>query len=64
MIFEYVVITRLSKKKKEDDGLEEIKFGPGCVAARDDETAMLKAAKDCEGFDPDTMEVLVRPFDG
>ena len=63
MLFEYVIVTKLSKKDKDENKLEDILAGPLCIAAHDDEAAQLKAATKMEGFDADTMEVITRPFE-
>ena len=62
MIFEYIIVSKLSKKDEVEGKLETIEYGPYPLPAHDKRSAELKAAKEFASFDADKMEVIVRPF--
>jgi hypothetical protein len=62
MIFDYVIVSKLSKKAEVAGELEDLIAGPETIPAHDKKSAELKAVKNYAAFDPDTMEVIVRPF--
>jgi hypothetical protein len=63
-LFEVAVIEQPTKKEQEDGAVEKLVFGPKAVIAKDPQAAGVGAilgAKDTE-FNPQRIEVLVRPF--
>lgn len=61
-----VAILELPVKKKDEEGIEKLIFGPECMIAKSDKAAanraLIQNADKLADVDPDRLQVLVRPF--